>query len=298
MVLDKQGIKDILVTNQEQVKRMVEEKNACIFITSRDENFNPDSQIGNDSIDLRIGDSGYILSDDYEYINTLSDEDFSKYYIPVQLDPNKGYNLKPGALLFIDTLEQIHLDGNVIGRVTGRSVFSRFGLSVHCTQDKFSSGINSIVALEIVNNSNTTLKIYPYQKLAQMLIERTSNMGHPYSGTFSNEKHFTIPKIKQQDREQYIGVTRENILQNKPRKKPFYSRKSQLSSTNSIIQSIISCICTVAIGIISGLMGSSQSKTIAIISLVFFGIFFIANSVYSYWIAKISMKDSNYEENS
>lgn len=298
MVLDKQGIKDILVTNQEQVKRMVEEKNACIFITSRDENFNPDSQIGNDSIDLRIGDSGYILSDDYEYINTLSDEDFSKYYIPVQLDPNKGYNLKPGALLFIDTLEQIHLDGNVIGRVTGRSVFSRFGLSVHCTQDKFSSGINSIVALEIVNNSNTTLKIYPYQKLAQMLIERTSNMGHPYSGTFSNEKHFTIPKIKQQDREQYIGVTRENILQNKPRKKPFYSRKSRLSSTNSIIQSIISCICTVAIGIISGLMGSSQSKTIAIISLVFFGIFFIANSVYSYWIAKISMKDSNYEENS
>lgn len=298
MVLDKQGIKDILVTNQEQVKRMVEEKNACIFITSRDENFNPDSQIGNDSIDLRIGDSGYILSDDYEYINTLSDEDFSKYYIPVQLDPNKGYNLKPGALLFIDTLEQIHLDGNVIGRVTGRSVFSRFGLSVHCTQDKFSSGINSIVALEIVNNSNTTLKIYPYQKLAQMLIERTSNMGHPYSGTFSNEKHFTIPKIKQQDREQYIGVTKENILQNKPRKKPFYSRKSQLSSTNSIIQSIISCICTVAIGIISGLMGSYQSKTIAIISLVFFGIFFVVNSVYSYWISKISMKDSNYEENS
>ena len=45
-------------------------------------------------------------------------------------------------------------------------------------------------------------------------------------------------------------------------------------------------------------MGSYQSKTIAIISLVFFGIFFVVNSVYSYWISKISMKDSNYEENS
>ena len=144
MVIDKNGILKILRSSKEEVSEHKEKGEDSILITTECDDFNKDGQIGNDSIDLRISNKGYILNDDYEYINTLSDENFSKYFEEVYLNSEQGYDLKPGAILFIGTVERIHLEGDLIGRVTGRSVFSRFGLSVHCTQDKFSSGINSL----------------------------------------------------------------------------------------------------------------------------------------------------------
>ena len=152
MVIDKTGIMKILRDSEEDLKAHKGEDS--ILITTIYDDFSID-QIGNDSIDLRISNKGYVLSNEYEFINTLSDENFKKYFDEVPLNVETGYDLKPGELLFIDTLERINLVGDLIGRITGRSTFSRFGLSVHCTQDKFSSGINSIAALQIKNNTDT-----------------------------------------------------------------------------------------------------------------------------------------------
>lgn len=199
MVIDQVGILSILRSSKEEVLEHTQQGEDSILITTECDDFNKDQQIGNDSIDLRIGNKGYILNDDYEYINTLSEENFSRYFEEVHLSQERGYNLKPGAVLFIGTVEQIHLEGDIIGRVTGRSVFSRFGLSVHCTQDKFSSGINSIAALQIKNNSNVVLKIFPYQKLAQLMIEKTNHNQTTYKGTFALESEYKLPSIKPSD---------------------------------------------------------------------------------------------------
>lgn len=172
MVIDKNGIMKILRSSEEDIK--LHQGEDSILITTSCDDFSI-SQIGNDSIDLRINNEGYVISNDYEYINTLSEETFEKYFEKVLLNAETGYDLKPGEILFIDTLERINLVGDLIGRISGRSTFSRFGLTVHCTQEKFSSGINSIAALQIKNNSNTVLKIFPYQKLAQLIIEKTSH---------------------------------------------------------------------------------------------------------------------------
>lgn len=135
MVIDKTGIMSILRTSEEDLKNHIGEDS--ILITTIYDDFSIE-QIGNDSIDLRINNKGYILSNDYQFVNTLSDENFEKYFEEVQLNAETGYDLKPGALLFVDTLERINLVGDLIGRISGRSTFSRFGLSVHCTQEKFS----------------------------------------------------------------------------------------------------------------------------------------------------------------
>lgn len=284
MVIDKTGIMKIFRNSEEDLKNHIGEDS--ILISTIYDDFSKD-QIGNDSIDLRINNKGYVLSNDYEFINTLSDEDFEKYFEEVQLNTETGYDLKPGALLFVDTLERINLVGDLIGRISGRSTFSRFGLSVHCTQEKFSSGINSIAALQIKNNSNTVLKIFPYQKLAQLIIEKTNHNENPYNGTFALEDRYKLPVIKSSDRKQYDKRTQECIIRLKPKKKSLLERQTSSVKLNSLFQSIFGFAITVGIGLVSFM----SDKMWAIIMMIILSFLYIIMSWYFYKISEKTEKE-------
>lgn len=282
MVIDKVGILEILRSSKEEVSEHTKRGENSILISTEYDDFDQDRQIGNDSIDLRICNKGYVLNDNYEYINTLSEEDFSRYYEEVHLDQERGYNLKPGEILFIGTLERIHLEGDLIGRVTGRSVFSRFGLSVHCTQDKFSSGINSIAALQIRNNSNVVLKIFPYQKLAQLIIEKTSSNQTPYRGTFSMEAEYKLPSIKPSDREQYSERTRAEIIKLKPKRKSELKKRNKSEKFCSLLQSLLGIVISVSIAIVGFVESSRNTKIVFLVILL---VLYIIISCYFYSFA-------------
>lgn len=279
MVIDRTEIMKILRRTEEDLKNHLGEDS--ILITTIYDDFSID-QIGNDSIDLRINNKGYILSDDYQFINTLSDEDFEKYFEEVHLNAETGYDLKPGGLLFVDTLERINLVGDLIGRISGRSTFSRFGISVHCTQEKFSSGINSIAALQIKNNSNTVLKIFPYQKLAQLIVEKTNHNENPYKGTFALEDKYKLPVIKSSDRKQYDKRTQECIRRLKPRKKSLMERQASSAKLNSLFQSVFGFAISVGIGLI----GFMSDKTWAIIMMSILSVLYIIVCWYFYKISE------------
>ena len=279
MVIDKTGIMKILRDSEEDLKNHLGEDS--ILISTVYDDFSKD-QIGNDSIDLRINNKGYVLSNDYEFINTLSDEDFEKYFEEVQLNTQTGYDLQPGALLFIDTLERINLVGDLFGRISGRSTFSRFGISIHCTQEKFSSGINSIAALQIKNNSNTVLKIFPYQKLAQLIIEKTNHNENPYNGTFALEDKYKLPVIKSSDRNQYDKRTQECIIRLRPKKKSLLKKQTSSVKLNSLFQSFLGFLITVGIGLISFI----SDKIWAIIMMIILSVLYIIMSWYFYKISE------------
>ena len=279
MVIDRTGIMKILRSSEEDLKNHIGEDS--ILITTIYDNFSVD-QIGNDSIDLRINNRGYILSNDYQFVNTLSEENFEKYFEEVHLSAETGYDLKPGALLFVDTLERINLVGDLIGRISGRSTFARFGLSVHCTQEKFSSGINSIAALQIKNNSNTVLKIFPYQKLAQLIVEKTNHNENPYNGTFALEDKYKLPVIKGSDRKQYDERTQECIKRLKPKKKSLLERQTSSAKLNSLFQSIFGFAISVGIG----LVGFMDNKMWASIMIIILSILYIIMSWYFYKISE------------
>ena len=279
MVIDRTGIMEIWRSSEEDLKNHIGEDS--ILITTIYDDFSVD-QIGNDSIDLRINNRGYILSNDYQFVNTLSEENFEKYFEEVHLSAETGYDLKPGALLFVDTLERINLVGDLIGRISGRSTFARFGLSVHCTQEKFSSGINSIAALQIKNNSNTVLKIFPYQKLAQLIVEKTNHNENPYNGTFALEDKYKLPVIKGSDRKQYDERTQEYIKRLKPKKKSLLERQTSSAKLNSLFQSIFGFAISVGIG----LVGFMDNKMWAIIMIIILSILYIIMSWYFYKISE------------
>lgn len=203
--------------------------------------------IGNDSIDLHISDKFFKMNSKLKYINTLSfdpDECFEE----VKFDIYNGYTLKPGEIIFIGTIEQIQLKGNIIGRVVGRSTFARLGLSIHCTQEKFSTGINSIVPLQIVNHAPVPLKIFPKQKLVQLIIEEQQE-SNPYSGSYKDEIKLKPPILKDSEYEMYDDtyIARIKSIKGKEKKIDFQNNPD---AKITLFQYIIDIILITAAGII------------------------------------------------
>ncbi len=270
MILDKTSIEEILFTDGAEFQKAVLNRADGIFIrTDTEQNYFDIAQVGNDSIDLRIADYGFVMLSEYNYINTLSENDFKEFYKRISL-PQEGYILNPRELIFVPTYERIALSGNLIGRITGRSVFARMGLSVHCTQDKFSSGINSVAGLQIINNSPIPLKIFPKQKLAQLLVERTGPNRHPYKGPFCEERNYKLPLVRDTDRAQYDDFTKQLIKNQVPKKLPIWKRKKS-NFTFSICELVSTIIATISMGVfgilnnITGLLVSGVAELIALI---------------------------------
>lgn len=265
MVLGKEAIYEILCTDWQKYEEKLRKKENAILIRTETEinHFDRDAQIGTDSIDLSIGYTGYVISPTWSFINTLQKEDFNDYFEQVDL-PDNGYKLEPGALLFIPSYERIAISGNLIGRVTGRSVFARMGLSIHCTQDKFASGINSVVGLQLVNNGPVALMIFPRQKVAQMILEDTSEM-KAYDGAFKSEKTYTLPQVGENDRKQYDEQLLERILNRKPKRNMGLHTKTDSILALSICKSILA-----GLGIIfSAIFGATNKVMPLVVSIIF-----------------------------
>ena len=278
MIVDKSGLLEMLIPSEDQVATWGRD-GIFISVPESKGRFDPETQIGTDSIDLRISNEAYIMNNEYEYINTLSEKSFTNYFKKVPLYMYSGYDLKPGEILFVSTIERIHLLGNLSGRVTGRSSFARMGLAIHCTQDKFSSGINSVVCLQLINHSNNVLKIFPYQKLAQIIIQKTGTVSNPYTqGNYAHETTFTLPVVSDKDREQYSDSERMLIKQNVPKKKNFIQRYKPRKEFRALYQGIFNIMVSLGVTVVS-LFGASVMVICTCIGL---NLFLIILNLYFY----------------
>lgn len=211
-------------------------------------------QVTDDAIDLRIADHGYVMNTAYEYINTLSNESFESHFERIDL-PVEGYVLKPGEVLYIGTIERIGLKGSYIGRISGRSTYSRLGLSISSSQDKFCGYNDAIVGLQLRNNSRQGLKIYPQQKLVQIMFYYTRGKPGNACGVYANESDYTLPQIQEKERFQY-GKNLADKLSKLPSKKLniFNRGIAKLKKTKkalNILNLILGAVFTFSIGLVN-----------------------------------------------
>jgi deoxycytidine triphosphate deaminase len=179
---------------KDKIEQLIKESKLVIISTDSAAPFQQNEQVTTDSIDLRISNYGYKIKEGIELINTLNPGGYGEYFTRIEL-PIQGYILFPNDIIFIPTLEKIKILMPYYGEIVGRSMYSRIGLSVHLTQSKFSGGMDSVMSLQLKNNTNTPIAIFPRQKLVQMLIHDVTQTG-PYKGQFSVENEYKIPEVK------------------------------------------------------------------------------------------------------
>ena len=235
--------------------------------------FDKANQVGRDSIDLRIGSVGYKIKCNYTFINTLS-SNIDQYFEDIEI-PKSGYILDPGETIIVNTVERIKLTGNIMGELIGRTRFARMGLSV-CTATKFQSYSNAVIVLQISNHNKVPLKIFPYQKLAQMVIHQVDGMPNAKRGNYSDEGKLKKPIIDENELQSFDRERKKMIERQIPAENPYVDvngnkdDKRRISDNNkmmNLFSKIFSSLSAI-LALLIGILCSSVSLNVTAITVM------------------------------
>jgi len=183
-----------MILSDKDIKALIKKKK-LIFIPP----LSPE-QIGPASIDLRLGD-------------VFKTFNISKYSI---LDPKKGFPekdiiitqkikkgnffiLHPTSFVLVNTKEYLKVPEDIALRVEGKSTLARMGILVH-TAGFVDPGYEGTLTLEISNQSNLPVALYPEMYICQIAVEYLSSPAEiPYNkrkkSLYLKAKEPMAPKI-------------------------------------------------------------------------------------------------------
>ena len=142
--------------------------------------FNPDNQISEDAIDLRLHPKMKRLKSSLEKLDII--EDKLEDCLEDVIIPKGGYVLEPGGVLFGETLEIINITSpKHIGLVVGRPKIASYGISVEFDQIKVPVDLAWHFPLCIKNNTKIPIIIPAFMRVVQLMLVLYP-FGHPYKG--------------------------------------------------------------------------------------------------------------------
>ena len=141
-------------------------------------------QVGPSSIDLRLGNTFTSFPEPEPGFTTIvdlnSDIDIEaglqKYGDTVHVRDGEAFILRPSEFVLAYTLERIRLSNSLAARVEGRSSMGRLGVSIHQTAPTVHATFTGHLRLEISHVGPFPCKLYPGQKICQLIVER---LGQP-----------------------------------------------------------------------------------------------------------------------
>jgi dCTP deaminase len=106
-----------------------------------------------------------------------------------------GYTLKPSEFILGSTVEEVRISDEYYGFIETKGSIARAGLQIHNTDGHIDPGFRGNITLEITNNSNQPIIIYPDIKIAQIsFMKLSSKCLNPYKGKYQNQKGPTVYK--------------------------------------------------------------------------------------------------------
>lgn len=129
----------------------------------------PDQQIGEGSIDLRLG-SHFIVTRTARVggLNPFEKQDqLRAYQERLHVPYGKELWIHPGTFVLGATLEYLRLPVNIYAEVTTRSSWARLGLNI-ASAVAIHPGFVGCLTLELVNAGNTPIAIIPAMRIGQL----------------------------------------------------------------------------------------------------------------------------------
>lgn len=170
-----------------ELRKIIEEKSAVE--AKEGSELNKDLQIGPSSVDLRLGyEFGVLNTRKIEKIDTKDMEKYSDYMKKEMHSSEEGIIVHPGEFILGSTLERVKVPDNLVARVEGRSSYGRLGIIVHATAGYVDPGFEGDITLEIQNLGNAPVKLYPEERVCQIVFETMlSEAENPYGDKQDNK---------------------------------------------------------------------------------------------------------------
>jgi len=133
-------------------------------------------QVGASSVDVRLGHQFIVLRraavthvDPTDHEGLRSQIQRSQHQVRLSL--HQGFIIHPGQLALGATLEYLSLPRRLTATVEGRSSWGRLGLVI-ATACNVDPGFKGCITLELVNNGEAPLVLYPGVRIAQFVFHR------------------------------------------------------------------------------------------------------------------------------
>jgi len=108
----------------------------------------------------------------------------------VEISDDEAYMLNPGEFVLGRSVEMITLPDDLVARLEGKSSLGRVGLIIHATAGFIDPGFSGTVTLELSNNSNLPISLYPNMPIGQLsFMEMTGSAEHPYGDRHNRSKY-------------------------------------------------------------------------------------------------------------
>lgn len=155
-------------------------------------------------MDKKIYPASYLFTLGENLLRPIGEEivDFKKKLLPeyeeVRITEEYGYTLYPGDFILAQTREKLTLPKDIAMIIEGRSELARCGIEVIQTSTFIEPNhTNSIITLEIKNNSKSGFVLYPFMKFAKgiffKLASDTNREGN--QGTYITQDEVDPPKV-------------------------------------------------------------------------------------------------------
>ncbi len=163
-------------------------------------------QVGAASVDLRLGNEFIVFKrasitsmDIQDLDNKLPNVDkyhVHKYQEKKRISETDKFVLHPHQLVLGATREYIALPGNITADIVGRSTWGRTGLIIATATHIFPS-FKGCVTLELVNEGEIPLVLYPGLRVAQLVLSKTE--GHiVHKGRYQYQTGPEFPRFEKE----------------------------------------------------------------------------------------------------
>lgn len=192
------------ILSDRQLKRLVQERDAV----SVDDGppLDLDLQVGPSSIDLRLGYSfGVLNTRRVEMVDTKDMQKYQEYIEEETHTPEEGVIIHPGEFVLGSSLETVNVPDDLVARVEGRSSYGRLGIVVHATAGYIDPGFEGDITLEMQNLGNAPVKVYPEDRICQVVFEEMTEAAEvPYGdktdSKYQGQSGATVSKLDREKR--------------------------------------------------------------------------------------------------
>lgn len=162
----------------------------------------PTDAIGPSSVDVRLGNQFLIFRrETFDIMDVgrteMTNHDRHRYQQRLVSPIGQKFVLHPGELVIGSTLEYVQLPSSLMCYVIGKSSWGRMGLII-ATATKVDPGFRGCITLEIVNEGQIPLILYPGLPIAQLVLH-TAPAGTRYEGRYHCPIGPEFPKLRSSD---------------------------------------------------------------------------------------------------
>jgi len=165
-----------MVLSDRDIKKLIREKQLVFYP------FLSDDQIGPASVDLKLNNVFKTFNIAKHHLldvrKGLPEGDFM---VTHRIKKGEYFILHPNNFVLVNTKEYIKVSDNIVLRVEGKSTLARMGILVH-TAGFVDPGYEGTITLEVSNQSDIPVALYPGMYICQVAVENLSSRAEmPYN---------------------------------------------------------------------------------------------------------------------